>query len=369
MTQITTRFIADNAVTDLKILLRNNLALRARNGANTADIEILKISNSDVLEILRDMSMAGSKITNLADPTGPLDAVNLQTLQAIASGLSDPKDAVKLATTAVLPASTYADGGGTGAGATLTADVKGAFPNVDGVGPAVNMRILVKNQVAGLENGIYILSQLGDGSNPWILTRSTDANIGSLDGNEGDPNLVSQGMYVPISEGAVNGTLGFILTTVDPIELSVTSLSFSQFGEVVQAGQGLTKTGQTLAIDEGDGLGYSGNQLIVLVDNDLVDGTTKIAGGIAVGRKTFKEVKVLTGTDISNGYIDLIKVSSRDSIILQPDGGPKQNEALDFTVNYTGGASSKTRVSFVAFLASALQTGDTLYFSYQSLDY
>jgi len=372
MGQITNPFIADNAVDDLKLRLRNNLSLRARNAANSADIEILKISNTDVLEILREMSMGNNKITNVADPTNPLDAVNLQTLQALVAGLSDPKDAVRLATTAALPANTYVSGGGTGAGDKLVADSNGAFPTVDGVGPSLNMRILVKNEASGLKHGIYTLTTLGDAGTPWELTRSTDANIGSGDGSEGDANLVSQGMYVPVAEGSVNAALGFILTTVDPITLGTTALNFSQFGETVQAGQGLNKTGQTLSVDAGDGLGFSGNQLVVLVDDDPVDGTTKIKAGEVVGRRRFPEKITLTATDISNGYVDLAKVASRDSIRVQPFGGPLQFITDDYTVNYTGGASSKTRVTFVGFLLSALTTigpGAIVYFNYESLDY
>jgi len=87
----------------------------------------------------------------------------------------DRKDSVRGATTAALPASTY-NNGTAGVGATLTADVNGAFPVIDGLTYALNEEILVKDQVAGLQNGPYVLTQLGDGSNPWILTRREDAD-------------------------------------------------------------------------------------------------------------------------------------------------------------------------------------------------
>lgn len=68
----------------------------------------------------------------------------------------DWKESVRAATTAALPAVTYANGTG-GVGATLTADANGALPAQDGVTLVVNDRLLVKDQAAQLQNGIYIL--------------------------------------------------------------------------------------------------------------------------------------------------------------------------------------------------------------------
>ncbi len=366
MTRLTTPWITDNAVNDLKIRLRNNLALRARNAGDTADIEILKITNADILEILREMSMGSHKITDVSDPTNPQDAATKSWVESLVSGLSDPKDAVRVATTAALSACTYDNGTG-GVGATLTADANGALPSIDGVALSVADRLLVKDQAAGLQNGIYVVTDLGDGSNPWILTRSEDAN------NSGsDSAAVTQGMFVPVAQGTANGALGYMLTTPNSITLGTTSLTFSQFGEVVVAGQGLSKSGTTLSVDAGDGLGFSGNALVVSVDDaDLIDGTTKIVSGNVAGRRGHKQSFTLTGTDITNGYVDLSVVANRDTIILQPSGGPKQNESLDFSVNYTGGTGGKSRVTFLGDMANAaiLQTGDTIYLSCSTLDY
>jgi len=373
MSQLETRAYKDNSVNDLKIRLRNNLALRARNAADSADIDILKISATDVLEILRELSMTGNKITNLADPTNPLDAVNLQTLEAYASGIADPKDSVRLASDAAMPASTYANGA-SGVGATLTANANGVIPSIDGVAPAVGDRILLKNQASTLENGIYVVSDLGSGATPWILTRAEDAHIGGGDAGSGqEDNSVTQGMFTLAVEGSNNAGLGFLLQTQDPISLGTSPLVFQQFGEIAQAGLGLNKTGNTLSVDNGDGLGFSGNALVVLVDDDPVDGTSDIKAGNVVGRRTFKEEITLGAVDISNGYVDLAKVASRDSIELGVDCLPSQHETKDYTVNYTGGGSGKTRVTFAGDLASggnaALIAGDVVRIRHESLDY
>lgn len=83
--------------------------------------------------------------------------------------------AVNAATTSALPAVTYNNGAG-GVGATLTADANGAFPTTDGVAATINNRYLVKNQASNLQNGVYQLTTVGDGSNPFVLTRTTDSD-------------------------------------------------------------------------------------------------------------------------------------------------------------------------------------------------
>lgn len=49
--QISTNAFADNAINDLKIRLRNNQYLRARNAANSADVNIVKINASNLIEL------------------------------------------------------------------------------------------------------------------------------------------------------------------------------------------------------------------------------------------------------------------------------------------------------------------------------
>jgi len=359
MSRLLGKFVQDSTITDLQIRLRNNLSLRARNAANTADIEILKITTTDLLQIMREMSMDSNKITNLADPTAPLDATNKQYVDSLVKGLNDPKDAARAGSTGALPASTY-DNGASGVGATLTANANGALPSSHCVGLALKDRSLVKNQATQLQNGVYVVTDLGDASNPWVLTRAEDAD---------EDSEVTQGMFVPVAEGTVNGSLGFLLTTVDPITVGVSNQEFTQFGEVIQAGQGLTKTGQTIAIDEGAGLGFSGNQLVVLVDDDLVDGSTDVKSGEVVSGRFFEESFTLNGTDITNGYVDLTKVALRSSVFLFPRFGIKQKDAVDYTVSYTGGSGGKTRVTFAGDLASIVAIGDVIDIQFNSLDY
>jgi len=364
VSQLKGKFLENNAVGAAKVRLENNQAFRARNAANSADVDLIKLSASDVFTLLRELNAGSNKITGLADPTSSTDAVTLSYMQSFFAGASDPKDAVRVATTAALAAVTYANGA-SGVGATLTANANGALGNIDGVGLSVGNRLLVKNQVADLQNGIYTVTDLGSAGTPFILTRAVDADTNAE---------VTQGLFTIASEGSSQAQQGFMLTTSDPITVGTTALAFTKFGEVVIAGNGITKTGTTIAVDAGNGLTFSGNTLIVAIDSSALSAaTTKFVSGEVRGLKAFKESFTLGGGDITNQYIDLSKVAHTGSVMLVPKGGPTQKETDDYTLNYTGGASSKTRLSFAGDLAtsgaSELVAGDVLSVAFLSLDY
>lgn len=108
----------------------------------------------------------------------------------------DVKDPARVATTANL-AATYAAG-------VLTATSNGSIngSGIDGVTTlAVNDRILVKDQSTPAHNGIYSLTTIGDGSNPFVLTRTTDADTAAE---------VTEGMYCFVEAGTTNINSGWI---------------------------------------------------------------------------------------------------------------------------------------------------------------
>jgi hypothetical protein len=136
-----------------------------------------------------------------------------------ATSIGGAKDAVRLATTAALPAVTAA---GAGVGHTLTADANGVL-TVDGVAPALNERILIKNQVAADDNGVYQLSTVGTAGVAFVLTRTTDWDQAAA-------GEVEQGNGVLVSEGTANAGKSFHLTTSGAITVDTTSLTFTEGG-------------------------------------------------------------------------------------------------------------------------------------------
>lgn len=129
-------------------------------------------------------------------------ATRIATQQAVKSYVDNAvqglswKQAVRVATTtAGTLASSFANG-----------------QTVDGVTLATNDRILIKNQAAGAENGIYIVNASA------APTRATDANTAAE----------ITGATVFVSEGTANADKVFTNTTNAPITLGTTALVFAE---------------------------------------------------------------------------------------------------------------------------------------------
>lgn len=229
MSQLILRSIAANAVDDTKLRLNNNSPLRARNFADSGDISIIKVNASDRPEF---SVMPQSPFT----PASANDVVNKAYADQLAQGLywKAPVRAVSLS---ALAANTYANGT-LGVGATLTANSNGALAAVDGVTLVANDRLLVAAEGTASHNGLYIVTQVGDGSNPYILTRSIDSDEAA--------ELLNPAMLV--SEGTVYADTGWVGTANAPITVGTTGLPFVQFSQagVILAGAGLLKTGLTI---------------------------------------------------------------------------------------------------------------------------
>lgn len=164
---------------------------------------------------------------------------------------------VKWATTATLPTNTY-NNGTSGVGATLTATANGAL-SVDGNTVATNDRILVKNETTGANNGIYIVTQAGDGTHPYILTRGSYSSIAS--------NLTG-GMHVTVQAGTVNAGFTFYQTTLPPITIGTTNLVFGYAP--------LSSTGVTAA-------SYTNLNATIGADGRITAASNGSSAGIAIG--------------------------------------------------------------------------------------
>lgn len=144
-------------------------------------------------------------------PVNSTDIANKAYVDSIATGIT-VQGACYAGTTANLAGYTYSNGA-SGVGATLTAGSNGAF-STDGVSPALNARILVKNQSTTAQNGIYTLTTVGDGSTPAVLTRATDYDQVS-EINPGDLVVVTNGTTLASSSWLETATVATIGT--DPI--------------------------------------------------------------------------------------------------------------------------------------------------------
>ena len=131
-----------------------------------------------------------------------------------------------VATTANLTA-TYVNGT-LGVGATLTNSGVNAPLAIDGVTMAISNRVLVKDQTTQTQNGIYIVTNTGSSTTPWILTRATDFD---------SITQMFRGLTVEIYSGTINGITIFMLisnvTVMGSANIVFNEISTSAIGSIV----------------------------------------------------------------------------------------------------------------------------------------
>ncbi|GAA2322312.1 hypothetical protein GCM10010149_89340 [Nonomuraea roseoviolacea subsp. roseoviolacea] len=205
------------------------------------------------VKFLTGIDLDNQRAINVADPSLPTDGVNKQYADALIRGLTW-KVAVRAASTTN--------------GALATAYANGQ--TLDGVVLATGDRILLKNQTAGSENGIYVVNNSG------APTRAQDA----------DSAAKLNGATVTVLQGSTNADKVFRLVT-DSITLGTTALVFTEVGgsaSVYVAGNGLTESpAGTFNVDPGPGIAVVADK--VQIDSSIAGaGLTHSAGVInAVG--------------------------------------------------------------------------------------
>jgi hypothetical protein len=185
-------------------------------GVTASSLTSVGTLNGLTIAATQTVSMGGNKITNVGTPTSDTDAATKAYVDSAAQGI-DWKASVHAATTAN--------------GTLATAYANGSV--IDGVTLVTGDRILIKDQTTGTENGIYTVNASG------APTRATDADVNAE---------VTANFAVFVEEGTANADSGWVLTTNAPITVGTTALVFTQFTGLgqVTAGNGLTKTGNTL---------------------------------------------------------------------------------------------------------------------------
>jgi hypothetical protein len=248
-----------------------------------------------------DVSFATYKITNLGAPSASTDAATKQYVDDVAQGLNIHA-ASYAATTANLNA-TYSNGTA-GVGATLTNAGANAAFSTDGVSPALNARILVKDQTNTAENGIYVLSTVGDGSTPWVLTRATDFDTAAE---------IAGGDFTFVDAGSTLANTGWV--NIDEVTIVGTDpIVFQQFSGAgtYTASNGVLLTGNNftgvVVASGGLSVGASGFQL------DTAIAVRKYAANVGDGSNTSYTISHNLGTrdvivsvyDNSSPYAEVI---------------------------------------------------------------
>ena len=237
------------------------------------------------------------------------------------SGL-EVKDSCVVATTADDTGLTYANGTA-GVGATLTNDGNEVY-SIDGVALTLNMRVLVKDQNPATENGIYYVSTAGAVGATLVLTRATDADTAAE---------LSSGVFFFVEQGSANADSGWVMTQDTAITFGSTTVDFAQFSGAGQitAGDGLTKTSNTLAVNVGTGISLVSDEVRI---------NTSWAGQAAITTLGTIGTGVWRGTAIEAQYGGTgLNTSSSTGVAIVTSGTWSTPTSLTVPFGGTGAAS------------------------------
>ena len=230
------------------------------------------------------VSVSDSRIEDLTDPVNPQDAATKAYVDARAAGL-DPKESVRVATTASVDLTTDVTNGNT----------------IDGVTLSTGDRVLVKNQTNAADNGIYIAASSG------TPARATDFD---------EPAEVTSGVFFFVEEGTANGDAGFVLTSDGGQQTvgtdNLTFVQFSGAGQII-AGDGISKSGNTLSVNTANGIEISGDN-VQLASTTAGAGLTFNSGVLDVGGTADRITVDGTSVDIASTYVGQTSITTLGTI-------------------------------------------------------
>lgn len=207
------------------------------------------------------LTFSSGTVTGLATPSAATDAATKAYVDSLSQGL-DPKGSVRAATTAAgTLASSFANGSA-----------------IDGVTLVTGDRILIKNQAAPAENGIYTVNASG------APTRAVDMDAWSE----------VPGAFVFVEEGTTLADTGWVCSSNQGGTLGTTAITFVQFSGAgtYTAGTGLTLTGTQFSLTTPVASGNGGTGLSSI-------GTANQILGVNTGATGLEYKTVTAGTAIS----------------------------------------------------------------------
>ncbi|CAB4240803.1 hypothetical protein UFOVP56_15 [uncultured Caudovirales phage] len=195
----------------------------------------------------------GGTVLLSANPTLALQAATKQYVDSAVSTGFTVHPSVNLATTAALPTNTYSNGA-SGVGATLTAVATGVL-TIDGVTATAGMRVLIKNEAAAANNGVYSVTTAGAVGVAYVLTRVTDFDQAAA-------GEIANNAYFFVTAGSTLISTSFVLSQTATIVVGTTALPFTLFASALTytggtninvAGQVISLTGTVAATNGGTG--------------------------------------------------------------------------------------------------------------------
>jgi hypothetical protein len=299
-----------------------------------------------------------TSVTVTQNPVAALDLATKQYVDTLVSSGITYHAPVKYEVPSGNLVATY-NNGAAGVGATLTnAGALVAF-TPDGTVASVADRILIYNQTNQAENGVYVVTTVGSGSVPWVLTRASDADTYALK----SPNALGEGDAFFITSGATGAGETYVCNTVGVITFGTTAITFVQISsaQIYSAGTGLTLTGTQFSISNtAVSAGAYGSATQVGTFTVNAQGQLTLAGNTtvtpAVGSITGLGTGVATALAINVGSAGAIVVNGGD--LGTPSSGVVTNLTGTASININGtvGATTPATGAFTTISASGVIT-------------
>jgi hypothetical protein len=308
MAQISTRGLENNAVTGAKFRLSNNENLKARNNANSADVNLFKLNTSDQWEFIALPKYSGSNIATESYVTTELGNYIPDSEKGANNGVA-------------------------------TLDAGGKIPSAQL--PSSVMQYLgtwnANTNSPSLANGT------GDAGDVYLasVAGSTDFGAGSISFNVGDWAVYNGSIWEKsVNSNAVvsvNGQAGVVSLDSDDISEGSTNLYYtaSRFNTSFSGkdSDDLTEGSTNLYFTNARAKTASVLNTLAGSETDQAPSVSAVKSYISAQSANIEvEVFTLGAGDITNGYITL--ANTPDKIIeVTPKGFPPQHPVDDYTIS------------------------------------
>jgi hypothetical protein len=258
--------------------------------------------------------------------------------------------------------------------------------SVDSTLTVVGNRILVKNEAAGANNGVYTVTQVGSAGTPYILTRATD-----FDSAGTGVDQIDEGDFFLVTSGTVNVNTAWVQQTPPPITVGTTALVFQQFSAPITytAGTGLSESptytfnianigtagtyGSASAVPvfvtnaQGQVTSVT-NTSVAIAASQVTSGTLAVAqGGTNIGSYTTGDILYASASGVlskltlgTNGYVLAAGASAPTYV----DQSTLSVGSATTATNLAGGAANRiayqTGAGTTSFVAAPTTAGDVV---------
>jgi len=320
--------------------------------AGTKNVFVTYPSEKSVnFNVSGDITAATGRIINLGAPSLNSDAATKEYVDNMTTAALHVHEAVVLATPASSGRNDTYNNGTAGVSATLTATANGTL-TIDSTVAQAAQRVLIKDCDDQAENGIYVVTTVGDGSTAYVMTRASDADTYGEQGAES----LDEGSYFFVTGGTSLKGAAFVCNTAGTITFGTTPITFGEFSQaqVYSAGNGISLTATTISLASPVVVSNGGTGLT----------TTPTNGQLLIGNGTGYTLSTLTagsGVSITNsaGSITLSATGAGGTVTAVTATGPLASSGgttPDISIANTTGTGSVV-LDQGATISSATITG------------